>query len=183
MRRGKTFVAPLVVSSSFLSCPIKPWKCYFEWLNERESGKHELVSVFISSTSWRSAIFFSTPPSSPVCVSRGLHGWSSCPELLLNRQIVSQPASCQASTSFLLLFVFRLKLNPRCNLSLKNQGLTVYIKSQKSVPFSATETSIRVRTWPRCDSPLSSRDLLFLLVVVYPHPSLQSPPLHQRPVV
>lgn len=40
------------------------------------------------------------------CVSRGLHGLLSCRELLLNRQRVSQPASCQASTSSLLLFVF-----------------------------------------------------------------------------
>lgn len=38
------------------------------------------------------------------CVSRGLHGLLSCCELL-NRQRVSQPASCQASTSSLLLFV------------------------------------------------------------------------------
>lgn len=91
------------------------------------------------------------------CGSRGLYGLLSCRELLLNRQRVSQPASCQASTSSLLLFVFECscaeKLPPSVfpfptefsNLFLQQEScLTAAYRSwneksvtKASVPFTA----------------------------------------------
>lgn len=146
------------VIASSLSCPIKMQECLFEWPNEREPGKHERKSMFTSRMSRSPSKFFFA--SAGVCMGC----WVVVSSCSTRNVSVSQPASRQATTSFMLLFVLESSLPPFA-LNFPTKSCTLFLwqeprvkaaycfgnerpMTKASVPFTAhcvTETRNRTQ--------------------------------------